>query len=339
MPPGDFLPAADLDTLRLRARLLTRVRRFFETRGYWEVETPLLSHDIVVDAHLDPFCVPRGDRGADLYLQTSPEFAMKRLLAAGADAIYQVCKAFRRGERGRLHNPEFTMVEWYRVGDTYLSQMQLVEDLVRQIFLAAAAEQYIAPISGNSGIVPPVFVRTTYAEAFRRHAGIEVFECGTARLIELAAERSVAVPRGLSPDDRDGWLNLLLAELIEPGLGLGVPEFLYDYPASQGALAVTRPGPPAIAERFELYFQGIELCNGYQELIDPDELRARTRTQAAIRERAGHSPLPMESRLEAAMKAGYPGSAGVALGFDRLVMIAAGKHSLEEVLAFPVDRA
>jgi lysyl-tRNA synthetase class 2 len=341
MTTPDFLPTADLEMLRLRAKLLAAVRRFFDVRGYWEVETPILSHDIVVDAHLDPFVVPAGYRGRDLYLQTSPEFAMKRLLAAGADAIYQIAHVFRHGERGRLHNPEFTMVEWYRVGDTHHAQMDVVEALVREMFAAAGgAPPHTAARDSSGGINSARrFLRTTYAEAFRQHVGIEVFDYETSRLAELAAERGLVAPESLRPDDRDGWLNLLLAELVEPRLGRDAPEFLYDYPASQGALARVRAERHPVAERFELYLHGIELCNGYHELTDAAELRRRNGEQLHIRQEAGSSTLPVASRLLEAMEHGLPDSAGVALGFDRVAMLAAGKTTIDEVVAFPIDRA
>lgn len=344
--PRDFLPSASLATLRRRARLLARVRRFFDERGYWEVETPILSHDVVVDAHLEPFRVPVG--GRDMYLQTSPEFGMKRLLAAGADAIYQVTRAFRAGERGAWHNPEFTMVEWYRVGNDHHAQMREVETLIR----AAAEESRLslrerASAGGTAHDVElpaAPFPRTTYAEAFGRALGIDPHQADLAALQQAATARQIAIPPSLRDDDRDGWLNLLLAEVIEPQLGRDGPEFLYDYPASQAALARVRSlsssGPqPAVAERFELYWRSRELCNGYHELTDPAQLRARIVEQSRLRALEGWGPLPAESRLLAAMDAGLPGCAGVALGLDRVAMLLWGVERIEEVLAFPWERA
>jgi len=300
---------------------LAAVRRFFDERGYLEVETPLLSADATVDPNLDPFVVKsatagtRASGGQDRYLQTSPEFAMKRLLAAGATAIYQVTRAFRSGELGRLHNPEFTIVEWYRAGDTYAGQMDVTEQLVRCVM-------------GEQG--GPPFTHTSYQRAFERHADFDPLRVPTSDLPAIAARRGLTPP-GLHATDRDGWLNFLLAELVEPKLGLGRPEFLLDYPASQAALARVRQDDPPVAERFELYLQGIELCNGYQELTNPDELRCRIREQGL--------DARLNSRLLDAMDAGLPPSSGVALGFDRLVMLAAGASALSEVIAFPFDRA
>ncbi len=329
----DYLPTASLAVLQMRARLLAVVRRFFDERGYVEVDTPLLSHDRVIDPHLEPF---RFDGSAGpLYLQTSPEFAMKRLLAAGARAIYQAGHVFRAGELGQRHNPEFTMVEWYRTGDTHIDQMQVVEDLVVAVFQAAGKEER----SNLPRDVRDRFARTTYRDAFLRHTGHDVMRMGPEDLVILARKRGVPIPASLDPAGRDGWLNLLLAELVEPHLGMERPEFVYDYPASQAALAIIRPGDPPVAERFELYIAGIELCNGYHELTDPAELRRRIAVESQRRVAEGLPPLPLSNRLLAAMDAGLPACAGVSLGFDRLVMLAAGKSSVAEVIPFGFERA
>ncbi len=303
--PADFLPTASLDMLRRRAELLKQVRRFFDDRGFLEVETPLLSHDTVVDRHLDPLPVTlfadprRPEQGPRLWLQTSPEFAMKRLLAAGATAIYQITKAFRGGEAGRLHNPEFAIVEWYRVGDDYAAGMQLLSDLAAALLGRGDAE------------------RLTYRDAFLRHAGID------------------PLPDSLDDLQRD----VILTQQVEPHLGRDRPTILHDYPASQSALARIRPGNPPIAERFELYVDGIELANGYRELLDPAVLRERNRANNELRAADGKYTLPENSRLLDAMDHGLPSCSGCALGFDRLVMVATGAQSIQEVMAFPIDRA
>ena len=316
-PSPDFLPTAMLEILKRRAELLRAVRGFFDERGFTEVETPLLSHDTVVDRHLDPIPVtlfddPRQpEQGERLWLQTSPEFAMKRLLAAGLTAIYQITKAFRGGrERGPTHNPEFTIVEWYRVGDDYEAGMQLLSDLAEGVFQAGPAE------------------RVSYREAFARHAGFDPF----AAEVPLAA--------GLPNDtERDLNLDVWLTSQVEPKLGQGRPTIVHDYPASQSALARIRPGKPPIAERFELYFRGLELANGYHELLDAAVLRERNRDNNQLRAGDGKYLLPEESRLLAAMDKGLPACAGCALGFDRLVMAATGAKRIEEVLTFPAERA
>jgi lysyl-tRNA synthetase class 2 len=301
----NFRPTATLDTLRRRAELIRRTRPFFDSRGFLEVETPLLSHDAVVDRHLDPLSVtlftdPREPtRGQTVWLQTSPEFAMKRLVAAGMPAIYQIARAFRGGESGRLHNPEFTLLEWYRTGDDYHAGMDLLDELAQALLNRGPAE------------------RITFRQAFLQHAGIDPL---TGEHNQLALDR-------------------LLVERVEPHLGRQRPTILYDYPADQAALARVRPGDPPVAERFELYVDGIELANGYHELLDPAILRARNQKNNALRAADGKYTLPEESRLLAAMEHGLPPCAGCALGFDRLVMVATGAGSIQEVLAFPSERA
>ena len=324
---GDFLPTASWKNLQLRAKLLRRVRGFFDTRGFLEVDTPILSADTVVDRHLDPFRVEYPQRSSPtdssrfFWLQTSPEFAMKRLLAAGAEAIYQVTRAFRQAERGALHNPEFTVVEWYRTGDSMSAGMDLLSDLCREVLGSDDAR------------------RVSYADAFQQHVGLDPHAADPDSLMAAANRHNVAAPVSLRVDDRDGWLDLLLAERVGPQLGHGQPIILYDYPASQAALARVRPGRIPLAERFELYVSGIELANGYHELLDATVLRERNRETNTLRQSDGKCGLPEESRLLAAMEAGLPASTGVALGFDRVVMLAAGAKSLDEVIAFPIDRA
>jgi len=324
---SDFRPTASLDMLRRRADLLRQLRTFFEERGFLEVETPLLSHDTVVDRHIDPTGVivaadPRQPaRGPPMWLQTSPEFSMKRLLAAGAGPIFQVTRSFRAGEAGRLHNPEFTIVEWYRPGDDLAAGMQLLSDLAERMLGRGPAR------------------RITYQEAFRQFASVDPF-LDSIEALASATERAGIVP-GVPPaaDDRDAWLDLLLVSCVEPNLGVGAPTILHDYPPSQAALAVVRDGEISVAERFELYIDGIELANGYHELLDAKVLRERNRKNNALRAADGKPTLPEESRLLAAMEAGLPACAGVALGFDRLVMVAEKAGSIQEVIAFPMDRA
>ena len=324
---NDFFPTALWPALQLRAEMLRRVRQFFDARGFLEVETPILSADVVVDRHLDPLVtefVPLAGAATGrrpLYLQTSPEFAMKRLLAAGGEAIYQVAHAFRQGEIGRLHNPEFTIVEWYRRHDDLAAGMQLLSDLAEALLQRGPAE------------------RLSYAEAFHQAAGIDPHRDSIETLGGALTKRGIEPPASLDADDRDGWLDLILIELVEPTLGRGRPTIIYDYPPSQAALARVREGNPPVAERFELYADGIELANGYHELLDADVLRSRNRENNALRMRDGKSALPETSRLLDAMDYGLPPSTGVALGFDRCVMLAAGARDIREVLPFPIDRA
>jgi len=322
--PNDFRPTATLAALELRARLLAKTRQFFDSRGFIEVETPILSAEIVVDRHLEPFWtdLDAGPLSRRLYLQTSPEFAMKRLVAAGATAIYQITRAFRQGEIGSRHNPEFTIVEWYRVGDNYDAGMTLLSDLCDALLGLGPAD------------------RITYRAAFVEHVGIDPLVADIPTLIAATARHGLMPPESFPRDDRDVWLDFLLTELVEPRLGCERPAILHDYPPSQAALAQVRHTDDApVAERCELYVRGIELANGYHELLDAEVLRERNRVNNQLRHADGHATLPEESRLLAAMEHGLPPCMGVALGFDRIVMLAAGTNSIRDVIAFPIDRA
>ena len=312
-------PTATWATLQQRAAILRRLREFFHGRKFVEVETPLLSEDTVVDRHLEPWPVASPSGGASRsWLQTSPEFGMKRLLCAGADRIYQVTRAFRVGERGRLHNPEFTIVEWYRRGDDMAAGMRFLGELATELLNAAPA------------------VEMSYEAAFEKFVGINPHRAAVDELQACARDHGI-VSAG---SDKDDWLNLLLTELVEPQLGQDQPLILYDYPATQAALARIRDEDPPVAERFELYFRGIELANGYHELCDPAALRHRNEHTNVLRTKDGKEPLPVESRmLEAMENPGLPACSGVALGFDRLVMLALEANSLDEVMPFPIERA
>jgi lysyl-tRNA synthetase class 2 len=245
---------------------------------------------------------------------------MKRLLAEGLPAIYQVTRSFRRDERGRLHNPEFTIVEWYRVGDAMEQGVELLDELCQHVAGTSAA------------------IRTTYGEAFQRYAGVDPHAATCDDLASAASRLSVPVPDALQRDDRDEWLNLLLAKVVEPRLGATAPEILYDYPASQAALAATarRADGVEVAERFELYWRGVELANGYRELTDPAALRRRLEQVNRQRVADNRPALPLPERLLAAMEnPGLPPCTGCALGFDRLAMLACGADCIDDVMAFP----
>lgn len=310
--------------LRLRADLLQRTRQFFAERGLLEVETPALSMAAATDLHIDSLVAQSAGGELRGWLHTSPEFPMKRLLAAGAGDIWQIARVFRSGEAGRRHNPEFTLIEWYRVGWDADRLMDEVGELLRA--LAAGL------------LEPGEERRLSYREAFRRHAGLDPFTAAGPDIAAALAARGVAVPAGLAAD-RDACLDLALAALVEPGLDPSRPTFIYDFPASHAALARIRPGDPPVAERFELFFGGMEIANGFHELLDPVEQAARFSADLGARRARDLAEPPMDRRLLDALAHGLPDCAGVALGFDRLVMALAGASHIDEVLAFPWSRA
>jgi lysyl-tRNA synthetase class 2 len=326
----DWRPTASLEVLKHRARMLARIRAFFSARGVLEVETPMLSSAATPDPALKSFMTrytgPLFPHGQPLYLHTSPEFPMKRLLAAGSGPIYQICKVFRDGEAGRLHNPEFTMLEWYRTGYDTRQLMEEVAALVQDALgdsLALGATE-----------------RLSYQEVFERHTGLDPHTATAVEFAETARNHEIHPPAGLlAQHDVAMWRDLLLTHLIDPHLGQGRLTFICDYPASQASLARVRPGNPPVAERFELYLHGVELANGFHELADDAEQRTRFERQLHARVAAGQSGVPLDEHLLDALAAGLPDCSGVALGLDRLVMLAAGARNLGEVIAFTVDRA
>ena len=317
-------PGAPLQNLKERARILQQIRAFFAVRAVMEVETPALSCAALTEPAIDSFVTryvgPGHADGLNLYLHTSPEFPMKRLLAAGSGPIYQLCKVFRQGESGRRHNPEFTLLEWYRPGFDHHRLMDEVEALVRDILgLGGRAE------------------RISYRDAFLRHAALDPL---TASLDELhQAARRLGCGEFDAGTERDTWLDLIHSHVVEPNLGRDGLCFLTDYPASQAALARVNPLDPRVAERFELYYRGVELANGFHELGDSGEQRDRFEAELAERARLGLVTPPMDTRLLAALEAGFPDCAGVALGVDRLVMLAVEASSIDEVIAFSLDSA
>jgi lysyl-tRNA synthetase class 2 len=300
---------------------LAETRSFFAQRQVLEVETPVLGIHTVTDPHLESFVVSDGQR-VDGYLQTSPEYAMKRLLAAGSGSIYQITRAFRRGERGRLHNPEFTLLEWYRVDWDHHRLMDEVESLLR-LLLAAA----------NSGTVARPSRRVTYRQLFGDTLGLDPHRASDQDLTALVARHNG--PQGL---ERDGLLAFLLSHVVEPRLERPGLTFLHDFPATQAALArLTRDElGTTVAARFEVYLDGIELANGFHELCDSREQSRRFERDLSARRRRGDRVLPVpDCRLLAALESGLPDCAGVALGFDRLLLVASGARSLDDVISFP----
>jgi elongation factor P--(R)-beta-lysine ligase len=351
----DWRPGVSNERLRARAALLQRTREFFAARGVLEVDTPLLVNAAVSDVHLHSARVrlaaepgaatAAAERAPTLFLHTSPEYAMKRLLAAGSGDIYQICHVVRGLERGRLHNPEFTLIEWYRVGFTLGELIDEVDALVRALLGTAAAARRSE--------------RMSYRDAFRRELGLDPLTADEAVLAQAARslgfERAPPQPpaRGEprapadphTPDERaagagrDAWLELLMAAHVGPRLGHRALTFVHDYPASQAALARLDPTDERVAQRFELYCEGIELANGFHELAVAAEQRHRFERDNAERRRRGLPVSDLDERLLAALGAGLPDCVGVALGFDRTLMIATGAAHIEEVLPFPTSRA
>lgn len=314
-------PRATRALLAARAQLLARIRAYFAHAGVLEVETPALSQAATTDPRLHSLRTTLAARSH--YLHTSPEFAMKRLLAAGSGSIYQICKVFRAEEQGRRHNPEFTLLEWYRVSWDY---RQLMTDVAA---LIAAAIGDICPLAAPESL--------TYRAAFARHAGIDPLQASAHDFSACAEAHGIHAPA--IDDDLDAWRDLLLTHVVEPQLGQERLTFIYDYPASQAALARVRADTPPVAERFEVYLTGMELANGFQELTDADEQAARCARDNAMRVALGLPPMPLDARFIAALGNGLPDCAGVALGVDRLLMAAVRADDIGAVLAFPINRA
>jgi lysyl-tRNA synthetase class 2 len=319
---NDWRPCASLAALRLRAALLHAARTFFRERGVLEVQTPVALATTVTDVHIESLALTDP---APRFLQTSPEYAMKRLLAAGSGDIYQICRVFRAGEVGPLHNPEFTMVEWYRLGMDFTAIMAETAAFAHALLKAAGRE--------------PVPVEClSYTQAFQRELGCDPLEVRTAELARMAGTHGLAASSA-TPASREDLLDFLVATQVGPSLGRGRLTCLHHFPASQAALAQLDPTDPRCAQRFELYAEGVELANGYVELADPAEQQRRFDADLAERRRRGLAQPAIDARLLAALKHGLPACAGVALGFDRLVMLAAGAASIQEVMSFPWDRA
>jgi len=333
----DWRPSASRERLRGRAALLQRAREFFAARAVLEVDTPLVVNAPVSDVHIHSATVRlAGEPGATvqapaspLFLHTSPEYAMKRLLAAGSGDICQIGHVVRGFERGRLHNPEFTLIEWYRIGFSLGQLMDEVEALVRSLLGAAA---------------PGASERVSYREAFQRELALDPLAASLTELAQAAQPLgltggSAATARGAAAMSRDDWLELLMGAIVGPRLGRAALTFVYAYPATQAALARLDPADPRVAERFELYCGGVELANGFHELTSAAEQRARFGEDNARRQQLGLPVYPLDERLLAALAAGLPDCAGVALGFDRVAMLALGAAHIEEVLPFPTPRA
>lgn len=312
-------PTASIETLKARARILQKIRQFFLDRDVLEVETPSMSHATVTDPYLHSFPVCAKDK--TFYLQTSPEYAMKRLLASGSGSIFQLCKSFRDDEQGRFHNAEFTMLEWYRIGFDHHDLMNEMKDLFKLILGDCKIEKF------------------SYAELFEKYIDINPHTASLEALRKCAEHYLKDRLPNFEINDRDLYMQLLMTEYIESKLSEEELVFIYDYPVTQAALAKIRHDDPPVAERFEVYFKGLELANGFHELSDANEQRKRFEKDLQKRRAEGIAEVPIDENLLAALEHGFPDCAGVALGVDRLIMLALQKSHIEEVIAFPIDRA
>lgn len=311
-------PGASLEILHRRAELYVRIRRFFADRGTLEVETPILASSCAPETGIHPFVTHyHGPQSRPLYLQSSPELAMKRLLAAGSGAIFQLTRAFRDREAGRWHNPEFSILEWYRPDFNQDLLMNEVED-----FLCEVADF-------------PHARRCSYRHLFQQTVHIDPLDIPLSKLRALVYQK---IAYHADQTDRDTCLQLLLSHCIEPSLGLEVPVMVYDFPASQAALARLNPHDPQVASRFEVYFKGVELANAFHELTDPIEQRRRFQDEIIKKNQEDVITSPLDERFLAALEAGLPNCAGVAIGIDRLLMLITKLNTLDKVLTFGIER-
>jgi len=311
-----------------RAKVLSQIRLFFGERDIIEVETPLLSQGTVTDVHLDGFTTEYKylsdsslEESNKYYLQTSPEFAMKRLISSGYQSIYQICKAFRHEESGSNHNPEFTMVEWYRVGFNHFQLMDEVFDLLEGTLKCQKPE------------------KLSYQEVFKEHLQIDPLETSLAELKMLLSQKNITGDWLECEDDLDILLQVLFTECIEPLLGQYSPCFIYNFPISQASLARASSDDPRVSERFECYYLGVELANGFNELTDAEEQLSRFEQDNEQRIRLGKEAKPIDKNFINALSYGLPQCAGVALGIDRLLMLAMKEKSIHSTLSFSIKNA
>ncbi|MBS3953752.1 MAG: EF-P lysine aminoacylase GenX [Methylomicrobium sp.] len=323
----DWLPSGDLTLLKSRAQLLAAIRQFFSERGVLEVETPLLSQGIGTDPQLAFFTTDYQlyPRRQTMYLQTSPEFAMKRLLAAGSGSIYQICKAFRNGETGRLHNPEFTLLEWYRVGFDLFDLMDEVEELVNAVFLP-----YRSLTCTH---------RVSYQSVFMQHTGLDALRFSLTDYSSYAEKTGLAEAITICGTSHALWLDFIFSHCVQPKLNDNALYLVYGYPACQSSLARLNAQNPEITDRVEVFIDGVELGNGYYELTDAREQDERFDREIAIRRLQGLPDVTKDVRLLQALESGLPDCAGIAIGLDRLLMRMTQSSSIDQVLAFPVAKA
>lgn len=322
----DWRPSCSIEHLRLRAQMLASIRRFFAERSVLEVETPLLSHSIGTDPQLEFFtteyCLPPMQES--LFLQTSPEFAMKRLLAAGCGSIYQICKAFRNGESGRFHNPEFTLLEWYRVGFSLQQLMDEIAELIGQLF---------------DGLLSSEVQRFSYQEVFQQYTGLDPLEFSYQHYCAYALLNQLPDAASICEYDHATWLDFIFSHKVQPFLGENALCLVYGYPACQPSLARINYHDARIVERVELFINGVELGNGYYELVNADEQNRRFDSEIAIRQQKKRPAVVKDQRLISALSSGLPDCSGVAIGLDRLLMLLSNSLTIDDVLGFAVSRA
>lgn len=313
--------------LQERARIFACVRDFFSAQGYLEVETPALQISPCMEAHIQAFRTEW--LGADMYLHTSPEFAMKKLLVAGLPKIFQLAKVFRHEPKSRWHSPEFAMLEWYQARMTYEEMMDQTADLVRHCVMGRMT-------AGDKSCNPHLpWEKITVVEALQKYAGVDI----SAHLGDLSHIRAEAARIGVYVSEHDDWDNALLKILmdrVEPHLGMNAPTIIYDYPVSMAALARPKPSDPRFAERFEVYACGIELANAFGELTNAAVQRERFVHDVALRKKTYGDDYPVDEEFLAAIEFGLPDSSGNALGLDRLVMLATGADNIDLVQAMPL---
>lgn len=321
-PRKTWQPSASIKNLQKRAEIVSLIRAFFAARNIMEVETPMLGYTSVTDPFIESipaYCKSSNESDqACHYLQTSPEYAMKRLLAAGSGPIYQIAKAFRQDEIGRFHNPEFTLLEWYRTDFNHHALMDETDALLQTVLGCPKANRWC------------------YRDIFTNFLDIDPIVASVSELKQCAAARGIVLQS--DEDDKDTWLNLLMTHCLEPILGKDCPDFIYDFPASQAALARLSPHDPNVASRFEVYIAGVELANGFHELQDAAEQRARFEKNLADRKKLARKPLPIDEYFMAALHHGLPNCAGVALGLDRLIMLATNSKHIGDVISFDFTR-
>lgn len=316
----NWRPDATLETLKSRARLLQRTRAFFAQRSVLEVETPAISHSATTEPHLNSWQVISTLRADQkFYLHTSPELPMKRLLASGSGDIYQLCKVFREGEQGRRHNPEFTLLEWYRTGFDMPAMM-------------ADVEEYFTELLQDKLVHKAEFV--SWRQAFMDYANCDPFNATTEELKQVFTSYTQQDVPGMGDED---WLDLIMSQVVEPQFNRDRLVFVTHFPASQASLARLNPDDYRLAERFEVFAGGLELANGFHELTDVNEQRQRIKHENQLRKQRGLPVVDVDEHFLAALEHGMPDCSGVAVGFDRLVMLAAGITDIRQVMSFSFD--